>query len=93
MHNGENLQHQRVFKRTNRPGLKEQNVKINDKKCHQDINNAGSGPTDVSDAEIPTRPYKCVGECDSIHKTFSHKDELDLHMMFHHKNVEPSKTQ
>ena len=37
----------------------------------------------------PQEILRCVGECDSLQKTFTHEDELEVHMKYYHKTSVP----
>ena len=68
---------------------------VNDKSSYEtsrrkptkDNNEHTPSPSPSFPAQYPEdQSYRCTGECDSVEKTFTHKDELDLHMKFYHKS-------
>ena len=43
---------------------------------------------DTTQQSEPKDQFYCVGNCDSIQKTFTHKDELELHKQYYHKRAQ-----
>ena len=87
MHQDNNHQQPRYFHRSRKPDMKEPFPRktVNTPKFE-------TGSRTDCDQYTLNKPLKCQEKCDSIDKSFNHKDELDLHMMFYH-TVGPSNTQ
>ena len=79
-YNHANPTHRHKPKETQRETQKKA-LKETEKEVHTTINDEAE--------QIQQKILKCVGECDSLQKTFTHEDELDVHMKFYHKTPLP----
>ena len=73
----------RYFSRSLRSNNTEQYLPRRDKREYktQDCFNE-----DKADKNIPQKEqFHCAGKCDSIQKSFTHKDELELHIQYYHE--------
>ena len=93
MHQDDNHQQSRYFNRTRKPTIIEHVPRKNRTEEQHNINvpKPESKPSSHHDPNNLNKPHIC-GKCDSGAERFTHKDELDLHMMFYH-NVGSSQTQ
>ena len=92
MHNAPEHTYSRYFNRS-----KNQNMNIKsatqENKKKEDIKMPVFNASSMKKQNESEKTIKCVGKCNSIHKTFSHEDELELHMKFFHKDASSSQPQ